>query len=167
MFRRRLLLAAAAFVLAGCDPIQTRGLLVSPGPAPEASAQEQALGLIEAAAARHGLRPVPETPFAGEEGWRCHRLELFRVCATAVAAAVQIYFYERGTSFSARARSVWGEIETALRAEFGSDAVRECRFARRPDPKRGENEPAVLRQLCVPRSPARAAPGSGAGVATS
>jgi hypothetical protein len=73
---------------------------------------------------------------------------VFKVCATTIGKEVQVYFYERGFSFSARARTVWEEVNGELRRAFGAEAVRSCRFARRPDPEPGES--AGLRQVCIP-----------------
>jgi hypothetical protein len=70
--------AAVGFMTA-CDPLQSRGSNLSPGPAHRNRAAEQAMALASAAAERHGMGVDPGSPYGGEEGWRCHSIGVFRI----------------------------------------------------------------------------------------
>lgn len=143
--------AAACGVLAACDPIQSRGLMLSPEPVSQEQMQDDALALTASVAARNGLTRDPHPPFHGEEGWECHSRGLFRVCAVAVGGDVQFLFAEDRSSFSPHGQAVWHQLHQELVAAFGPASVRECRFSRRPDPEAPAGERAVLREICIPR----------------
>lgn len=143
--------AALGFVTAACDPMQTRGVTLAPTPAAHiGSLQDQALAIGNSVAMRHGLRPEATTPFSDEVGWQCYADAWIRLCAKPISGELQFHFAEPGFSFSPRARAVWEEVTAEMSAEFGPDAVRECRFVRRPDPEAPDARRAVLRHVCVP-----------------
>jgi hypothetical protein len=150
-FWRACVAAVLGCFLTACDPLQVRGLTVSPPPAhtPE-QAQEEALALAATVALAHDLHPRPGAPFTRAEGWECHLAEATRLCGKPIADEIYFYFSERGFSLTSRARSLWQELNDRLTATFGVGAVRECRWASRPDPERPEGERAVLRPVCVP-----------------
>jgi hypothetical protein len=143
-------LVVLSAVLAACDPIQARGLRLSPGPVLKDEMRNRALELTESVAARHGLVPDPLPPFRGEEGWECYSRGLFRVCVIAIGEEVQFLFSETRSSFSEHGRAVWHELHRELQSIFGGASVRECRFARRPDPEAPNGERGALREICIP-----------------
>lgn len=147
-------IVALGALVAACDPIQSRGLTLSPGPASQNEMRSRALELTERVAARHGLVPDPVAPFHEEEGWECHSRGLFRVCVIAIGGEVQFLFSEVRSSFSEHGRAVWHQLNHELRTAFGEASVRECRFARRPDPEAPE---ASVVRFARPASRARVA----------
>src|SRR5690606_2235090 len=71
---RSVLLAVFCIALAAaCDPIYTRGLAVTHGPAPATGREYgEIAALVSELATRHGLRPYTATPFDGEKGMECY-----------------------------------------------------------------------------------------------
>jgi hypothetical protein len=126
-------------------------LTVAPSlPLEDGRVYERAAALTSELANRHGLRPEGAAPFDGEKGAECYHENRFFLCVTAMAGEVQFYFAETVFEFSAQGREIWQQLQEAAQAEFGTAAVRECRWNYRPDPERLQDEHSGARAVCVP-----------------
>lgn len=151
---RVLCMVVMGCVVSGCDPIRTRGLSVGPDPALQGEqAYERAAALTSIIATQHDLRLGEAAPYNAEQAAQCHRGydDTIFLCVAARAGGVQFYFSETGFELSPRARSIWAELQEAVRTEFGTAAVRDCRWNGRPNPERLHDERGA-RVDCVLRS---------------
>lgn len=141
--------AALGFMTAACDPMQTRGVTLAPTPAAQiGSLRDQALGIANSVAMRHGLRREETTPYTDEVGWQCYADAWIRLCAKPISGELQFHFAEPGFSLSPRARSIWTGLQAELRGTFGPERVHECRWRRNPISGESEGD-AAPRRVCL------------------
>jgi hypothetical protein len=124
--------------LAACDPVQSFGIVVAPQPVLSDSSRNRAFALAALVARSHGLSTAPDN--ARAEGWQqCYAKagKSFTLCGRSTDREVQFQLFEALSGrLSPVADTVRREVTDSLRAQFGAQSVRECRWSEHPDRNR-------------------------------
>ena len=137
----RALLLVLVIAAAGCHPRAIGGISVSP-PAMQGLAAERAnfgsgfdarpydvraLEIATGVARRHGMQPLSPP----ESGWAACYFNRWTLCAKPTSEGFSFRFRQfMAWSLSREVKETQRDLEEALRAEFGSDAIRKCDWDR-------------------------------------
>jgi len=131
---RTLLLFALWSLAAACDPTDYAAIVVAPRPVVRSDSSraefgKSAIAILDRVAKRNGLHPyVDKNP---QSKWsECLGHENFNVCAGPRDSVIEVFFWE-WARFSPLAHAVQLDVAESLRAEFGTQWVRECDLRRR------------------------------------
>jgi hypothetical protein len=143
MIARALVLVVFVLVCTATSCVMTTGIAIAPNPPTDsATAADRSFSLVERVIARYGMQAYI-APNQRAEAWiRCFAQEFddgrkLILCGKLREREIHLWLREvMNSRFSPHADSVRGELFDSLRAEFGEQAVRECKWQNEFDSRR-------------------------------
>ena len=137
-----------------CDPAKYAAIQVAPQSTQGDSAARAALALVARIAERHGLAVYPTLDAKGHnpQGWaECFAKPYLFLCAKLRGREAQLELVEHKTAgFTTAGNSLRRELMDSLRAHFGPQRVRECKWRAASDPTQAGCPPLIVAD--TPRS---------------